>query len=115
MNQYVLPLAGHVLVEHFATMSLPLLLPAVEEGTAARCCQVYFWELSSGVICEMVNFFDVAGTSGKALLEGGSDEGASTEAHGRAIIEVAGRSLGELVRKLGERVLPLVIPIYLKG
>lgn len=34
----------------------------------------------------------VAGTSGKALLEGGSDdEGASTEAHGRAIIEVLGR------------------------
>lgn len=35
----------------------------------------------------------VAGTSGKALLEGGSDdEGASTEAHGRAIIEVLGRN-----------------------
>lgn len=33
----------------------------------------------------------VAGTSGKAILEGGSDdEGASTEAHGRAIIEVLG-------------------------
>nr|XP_027089601.1 protein ILITYHIA [Coffea arabica] len=128
--------------------------------------------------------FKVAGTSGKALLEGGSDdEGASTEAHGRAIIEVlgrdkrnevlaalymvrtdvsitvrqaalhvwktivantpktlkeimpvlmntlicslasssserrqvAGRSLGELVRKLGERVLPLIIPILSQG
>ena len=36
--------------------------------------------------------FQVAGTSGKAILEGGSDdEGASTEAHGRAIIEVLGR------------------------
>lgn len=36
--------------------------------------------------------FKVAGTSGKALLEGGSDdEGASTEAQGRAIIEVLGR------------------------
>jgi len=36
--------------------------------------------------------FQVAGTSGKALLEGGSDdEGSSTEAHGRAIIEVLGR------------------------
>ncbi|KAK2994711.1 hypothetical protein RJ640_002517 [Escallonia rubra] len=126
----------------------------------------------------------VAGTSGKALLEGGSDdEGSSTEAHGRAIIEVlgrdkrnevlaalymvrtdvslsvrqaalhvwktivantpktlkeimpvlmntlitslasssserrqvAGRSLGELVRKLGERVLPLIIPILSHG
>ncbi|RWW32078.1 hypothetical protein GW17_00003264 [Ensete ventricosum] len=33
----------------------------------------------------------VAGTSGKATLEGGSDdEGASTEAHGRAIIDVLG-------------------------
>ncbi|THG04537.1 hypothetical protein TEA_028900 [Camellia sinensis var. sinensis] len=36
--------------------------------------------------------FKVAGTSGKALLEGGSDdEGASTEAQGRAIIEVLRR------------------------
>lgn len=34
----------------------------------------------------------MAGTSGKAILEGGSDdEGASTEAHGRAIIDVLGR------------------------
>ncbi|KAM3009304.1 hypothetical protein FF2_033327 [Malus domestica] len=126
----------------------------------------------------------VAGTSGKALLEGGSDdEGASNEAQGRAIIEVlgrekrdeglaalymvrtdvslsvrqaalhvwktivantpktlkeimpvlmntliaslasssserrqvAGRSLGELVRKLGERVLPWIIPILSQG
>ena len=34
----------------------------------------------------------MAGTSGKAILEGGSDdEGASTEAQGRAIVEVLGR------------------------
>lgn len=39
-----------------------------------------------------IHMIQVAGTSGKALLEGGSDdEGASTEAHGRAIIEVLGR------------------------
>jgi hypothetical protein len=30
-------------------------------------------------------------------------------------IQVAGRSLGELVRKLGERVLPLIIPILSQG
>ncbi|KAI8001308.1 Protein ILITYHIA [Camellia lanceoleosa] len=76
--------------------------------------------------------FKVAGTFGKALLEGGSDdEGASTEEQGCAIIEVlgrekrnevlaalymvTGRSLGELVRKLGERVLPLIIPILSRG
>lgn len=29
--------------------------------------------------------------------------------------QVAGRSLGELVRKLGERVLPLIIPILSEG
>jgi hypothetical protein len=35
----------------------------------------------------------VAGTSGKAILEGGRDnEGASTEAQGRAIVEVLGRA-----------------------
>lgn len=30
-------------------------------------------------------------------------------------LQVAGRALGELVRKLGERVLPLVIPILSRG
>ncbi|KAK8589608.1 hypothetical protein V6N13_088443 [Hibiscus sabdariffa] len=172
--------AGHVLVEHYATTSLPLLLPAVEDGIFNDS-----WRIRQSSV-ELLGdlLFKVAGTSGKALLEGGSDdEGASTEAHGRAIIEVlgrdkrnevlaalymvrtdvsisvrqaalhvwktivantpktlkeimpvlmntlitslasasserrqvAGRALGELVRKLGERVLPLIIPILSKG
>ncbi|GMP21854.1 hypothetical protein CsSME_00000112 [Camellia sinensis var. sinensis] len=172
--------AGHVLVEHYATTSLPLLLPAVEDGIFSDS-----WRIRQSSV-ELLGdlLFKVAGTSGKALLEGGSDdEGASTEAQGRAIIEVlgrekrnevlaalymvrtdvsltvrqaalhvwktivantpktlkeimpvlmntlitslasssserrqvAGRSLGELVRKLGERVLPLIIPILSRG
>ncbi|KAJ4721119.1 translational activator GCN1 [Melia azedarach] len=172
--------AGHVLVEHYATTSLPLLLPAVEDGIFNDN-----WRIRQSSV-ELLGdlLFKVAGTSGKALLEGGSDdEGASTEAHGRAIIEVlgrdkrnevlaalymvrtdvslsvrqaalhvwktivantpktlkeimpvlmntlitslasssserrqvAGRSLGELVRKLGERVLPMIIPILSRG
>lgn len=172
--------AGHVLVEHYATTSLRLLLPAVEEGIFNDS-----WRIRQSSV-ELLGdlLFKVAGTSGKALLEGGSDdEGASTEAQGRAIIEVlgrekrnevlaalymvrtdvsvsvrqaalhvwktivantpktlkeimpvlmdtlitslalpsnerrqvAGRALGELVRKLGERVLPLIIPILSDG
>lgn len=172
--------AGHVLVEHYATTSLPLLLPAVEDGIINDS-----WRIRQSSV-ELLGdlLFKVAGTSGKALLEGGSDdEGSSTEAHGRAIIEVlgrekrneilaalymvradvslsvrqaalhvwktivantpktlreimpvlmdtliaslasasserrqvAGRSLGELVGKLGERVLPLIIPILSQG
>ncbi|KAH6803964.1 ILITYHIA protein [Perilla frutescens var. frutescens] len=172
--------AGHVLVEHYATTSLPLLLPAVEDGIFNDS-----WRIRQSSV-ELLGdlLFKVAGTSGKALLEGGSDdEGSSTEAHGRAIIEVlgrdkrneilaalymvrtdvsivvrqaalhvwktivantpktlkeimpvlmntlitslaspsserrqvAGRSLGELVRKLGDRVLPLIIPILSEG
>ncbi|EPS66179.1 hypothetical protein M569_08598, partial [Genlisea aurea] len=172
--------AGHVLVEHYATTSLPLLLPAVEDGIINDN-----WRIRQSSV-ELLGdlLFKVAGTSGKALLEGGSDdEGASTEAQGRAIIEVlgrdkrnevlaalymvradvsltvrqtalhvwktivantpktlkeimpvlmntlitslasasserrqvAGRSLGELVRKLGERVLPLIVPILSQG
>lgn len=172
--------AGHVLVEHYATTSLPLLLPAVEDGIFNDS-----WRIRQSSV-ELLGdlLFKVAGTSGKALLEGGSDdEGSSTEAHGRAIIEVlgkdrrnevlaalymvrtdvslsvrqaalhvwktivantpktlkeimpvlmntlisslasssserrqvAGRSLGELVRKLGERVLPMIIPILAQG
>lgn len=172
--------AGHVLVEHYATTSLPLLLPAVEDGIFNDN-----WRIRQSSV-ELLGdlLFKVAGTSGKAILEGGSDdEGSSTEAHGRAIIEVlgrdkrnevlaavymvrtdvslsvrqaalhvwktivantpktlreimpvlmntlisslasssserrqvAGRALGELVRKLGERVLPLIIPILSRG
>nr|CAD1820930.1 unnamed protein product [Ananas comosus var. bracteatus] len=172
--------AGHVFVEHYATTSLPLLLPAVEDGIFSEN-----WRIRQSSV-ELLGdlLFKVAGTSGKALLEGGSDdEGASTEAHGRAIIEVlgrdkrnevlaavymvrtdvslsvrqaalhvwktivantpktlkeimpvlmntlisslaspslerrqvAGRSLGELVRKLGDRVLPSIIPILSRG
>uniref|UniRef100_A0A7N0VHG6 TOG domain-containing protein n=1 Tax=Kalanchoe fedtschenkoi TaxID=63787 RepID=A0A7N0VHG6_KALFE len=172
--------AGHVLVEHYATTSLPLLLPAVEDGIFNDS-----WRIRQSSV-ELLGdlLFKVAGTSGKAILEGGSDdEGSSTEAHGRAIIEVlgmdkrnevlaalymvrtdvnlsvrqaalhvwktivantpktlreimpvlmstlitslaspsserrqaAGRALGELVRKLGERVLPLIIPILSNG
>ncbi|KAK9735623.1 hypothetical protein RND81_04G216500 [Saponaria officinalis] len=172
--------AGHVLVEHYAATSLPLLLPAVEDGIFNDS-----WRIRQSSV-ELLGdlLFKVAGTSGKALLEGGSDdEGASTEAQGRAIVEVlgrekrnevlaalymvrtdvsvsvrqaalhvwktivantpktlkeimpvlmdtlisslaspsnerrqvAGRSLGELVRKLGERVLPLIIPILSQG
>ncbi|KAJ9546026.1 hypothetical protein OSB04_025733 [Centaurea solstitialis] len=172
--------AGHILVEHYATTSLPLLLPAVEDGIFNDNWRIR--QSSVELLGELL--FKVAGTSGKALLEGGSDdEGASTEAQGRAIIEVlgrdkrnevlaalymvrtdvslsvrqaalhvwktivvntpktlkeimpvlmntlisslasssserrqvAGRALGELVRKLGERVLPLVIPILSQG
>ncbi|XP_020408522.1 protein ILITYHIA isoform X1 [Zea mays] len=172
--------AGHVFVEHYATTSLPLLLPAIEDGIFSDN-----WRIRQSSV-ELLGdlLFKVAGTSGKAILEGGSDdEGASTEAQGRAIIEVlgrekrnevlaaiymvrsdvsltvrqaalhvwktivantprtlkeimpvlmdtliaslasssserrqvAGRSLGELVRKLGERVLPSIIPILSQG
>ncbi|WVZ60305.1 hypothetical protein U9M48_010349 [Paspalum notatum var. saurae] len=172
--------AGHVFVEHYATSSLPLLLPAIEDGIFSDN-----WRIRQSSV-ELLGdlLFKVAGTSGKAILEGGSDdEGASTEAQGRAIIEVlgrekrnevlaaiymvrsdvsltvrqaalhvwktivantprtlkeimpvlmdtlisslasssserrqvAGRSLGELVRKLGERVLPSIIPILSQG
>ncbi|CAL5393285.1 unnamed protein product [Camellia sinensis] len=164
----------------WTSRSLPLLLPAVEDGIFSDS-----WRIQQSSV-ELLGdlLFKVAGTSGKALLEGGSDdEGASTEAQGRAIIEVlgrekrnevlaalymvrtdvsltvrqaalhvwktivantpktlkeimpvlmntlitslasssserrqvAGRSLGELVRKLGERVLPLIIPILSRG
>ncbi|CAL5376856.1 unnamed protein product [Camellia sinensis] len=152
--------------------SLPLLLPAVEDGIFSDS-----WRIRQSSV-ELLGdlLFKVAGTSGKALLEGGSDdEGASIEAQGRAIIEVLGRekrnevlaalcmvrtdvslivrqaalhvwktivantpktlkeimpvlmntlstSLAsssperrQLVRKLGERVLPLIIPILSRG
>ncbi|KQK13484.1 protein ILITYHIA [Brachypodium distachyon] len=172
--------AGHVFVEYYATSSLPLLLPAIEDGIFSDN-----WRIRQSSV-ELLGdlLFKVAGTSGKAILEGGSDdEGASTEAQGRAIIEVlgrakrnevlaaiymvrsdvsltvrqaavhvwktivantprtlkeimpvlmdtlisslasssserrqvAGRALGELVRKLGERVLPSIIPILSQG
>jgi hypothetical protein len=68
---------------------LPLLLPAIEDGIFSDN-----WRIRQSSI-ELLGdlLFKVAGTSGKAILEGGSDdEGSSTEAHGRAIIEKLGRA-----------------------
>ncbi|KAJ6926885.1 hypothetical protein NC651_011090 [Populus alba x Populus x berolinensis] len=66
--------------------SLPLLLPAVEDGIFNDnwCIRQSLVELLRDLL------FKVAGTSGKALLEGGSDdEGSSTKSYGHAIIEAA--------------------------
>ncbi|KAG6741628.1 hypothetical protein POTOM_054903 [Populus tomentosa] len=162
--------ASHVLVEHYATTSLPLLLPAVEDGIFNDN-----WRIRQSLVELLGDLLFKLGLVEKALLEGSSDdEGSSTEAHGCAIIEVLGRdkrneilaalymvrtdviqaalhvwktivantpktleeimpvlmktlisslalsserrqvparALGELVRKLGERVFPLIIPI----
>ncbi|CAI5517990.1 unnamed protein product, partial [Closterium sp. Naga37s-1] len=172
--------AGHVLVQEYAISSLPLLLPAVEEGLFSDSWRIR--QSSMELLGDLL--FKVAGTSGKVVLEGGSDdEGASTEAQGRAILDVLGldrrnevlaavyivrsdvslsvrqsavhvwktivantprtlkeimptlmrllidslgspsferrqmasRAIGELVRKLGERVLPSVVPILSAG
>ncbi|CAI6008265.1 unnamed protein product, partial [Closterium sp. NIES-65] len=172
--------AGHVLVQQYAISSLPLLLPAVEEGLFSDSWRIR--QSSMELLGDLL--FKVAGTSGKVVLEGGSDdEGASTEAQGRAILDVLGldrrnevlaavyivrsdvslsvrqsavhvwktivantprtlkeimptlmrllidslgspsferrqmasRAIGELVRKLGERVLPSVVPILSAG
>ncbi|KAJ6969323.1 hypothetical protein NC653_037094 [Populus alba x Populus x berolinensis] len=168
--------ADHVLVEHYATTSLPLLLPAVEDGIFNDN-----WRIRQSSV-ELLGdlLFNVHTTSPLSSSPFcNDDEGSSTEAHGCAIIEVLGRdkrneilaalymvrtdvnlsvrqaalhvwktivantpktlkeimpvlmntlisslasssserwqvvarALGELVRKLGERVLPLIIPI----
>lgn len=97
----------------YLVRSLPLLLPAVEDGIFNDNWRIrqssveLLGDLLFKVrtlwcflcLCSQVeatysvhHLIQIAGTSGKALLEGGSDdEGASTEAHGRAIIEVLGR------------------------
>ncbi|CAI5531411.1 unnamed protein product [Closterium sp. Naga37s-1] len=68
-------------------LSLPLLLPAVEEGLFSDSWRIR--QSSMELLGDLL--FKVAGTSGKVVLEGGSDdEGASTEAQGRAILDVLG-------------------------
>ena len=48
-------------------------------------------QLNYPVLSSRLSSCQVAGTSGKVVLEGGSDdEGASTEAQGRAILDVLG-------------------------
>ncbi|KAL3565197.1 hypothetical protein D5086_033243 [Populus alba] len=79
---------GHVLVEHYATTSLPLLLPAVEDGILNDNWRIQqsSVELLGDLLFKVHTTSPLStGTSGK------SDEGSSTEAHGRAIIEVLGR------------------------
>ncbi|CAL5431683.1 unnamed protein product [Camellia sinensis] len=73
---------------HYPHGSLPLLLSAVQDGIFSDS-----WRIRQSSV-ELLGdlLFKVAGTSRKALLGGGSDDKrASTEAQGRAIIEVLGR------------------------
>ncbi|KAG6752975.1 hypothetical protein POTOM_043019 [Populus tomentosa] len=93
--------AGHVLVERYAAtyafISLPLLLPAIEDGIFNDNWRI--WQSSVELLGDLL--FKVAETSRKALLEGGSDdEGSSTEAHGRAIIEVLVDKRNEILATL---------------
>eukprot|EP00899_Mesostigma_viride_P018162 jgi/Mesvir1/26347/Mv22521-RA.1 len=79
--------AGHVIVELYGKSSLTLLLPAVEAGVASDKWRIR--HSSVELLGELL--FNIAGTSGKIQHEGGSDdEGASTEVHGRAILETLG-------------------------
>mmetsp|Transcript_38682 Transcript_38682/g.62654 ORF Transcript_38682/g.62654 Transcript_38682/m.62654 type:complete len:1156 (-) Transcript_38682:392-3859(-) len=172
---------GRALVDNYARSSLELLLPALEEGLFND-----YWRIRHSSVQLLGDLlFRIAGTSGKAMMEGADsdDEGVSTDSHGVAIREalgldrrnkvlsslymmrsdvqssvrqaavhvwktvvsntprtlreilpvlmetvidclasnsadkrqVAGRALGELVRKLGDRVLPDIIPILQNG
>jgi hypothetical protein len=76
-----------------------MLLPVVEEGIFSEN-----WRIRQSSV-ELLGdlLFKVAGTSGKVVVDGGSDdEGISTEAHGAAIIEALGMDRRNEVRPLGE-------------
>ncbi|KAG7588786.1 HEAT type 2 [Arabidopsis suecica] len=93
--------AGHVLVEHHATTSLPLLRPVVEYGifNANWRIRQSFVELLGDLLFKL--------TYSKYTKD--------FEGNNAILLEAPGRSIGELVRKLGERVLPLIIPKLSKG
>ncbi|KAK9804294.1 hypothetical protein WJX72_005256 [[Myrmecia] bisecta] len=80
--------AGRTFVELYAESALPLLLPAVEDGIVHAN-----WRIRQSSV-ELLGdlLFKVAGTTGRVRLDGDDDdEGASTEAHGNAIIEALGQ------------------------
>ncbi|CAD7699428.1 unnamed protein product, partial [Ostreobium quekettii] len=172
--------AGRMLVNVYAESALPLLLPEVERGLFNEN-----WRIRQSSVDLLGSlFYKVAGTSGKVVVDGGSDdEGVAVESYGAAIIravgmqrrnevlaklyvcrsdvqypvrtqalhvwktvvvntpktlgemlpalmdllidtlanggedgrQTSGRCLGELVRKMGERVLPIIVPILKTG
>jgi hypothetical protein len=87
--------AGRVMVDAYAGSSMALLLPAIEDGIAQSN-----WRIRSSAVELLGNLmFKIAGTSGNIRLDGGSDdEGASTEAQGRAIVEKLGMARRNEVR-----------------
>lgn len=80
--------AGRVAVELYANSALPLLLPAVEEGTSNSN-----WRIRQSSV-ELLGdlLFKVAGTTGRIQqdIHDEESEGISVEAHGAAIIEALG-------------------------
>ena len=87
--------AGRIMVDSYATSSMALLLPAIEDGIAESN-----WRIRSSAVELLGNLmFKIAGTTGNIRLDGGSDdEGASTEAQGRAIVEKLGLARRNEVR-----------------
>ena len=90
--------AGRIMVDAYAGSSMALLLPAIEDGIAESN-----WRIRSSAVELLGNLmFKIAGTSGNIRLDGGSDdEGASTEAQGRAIVEKLGMARRNEVRARG--------------
>ena len=79
--------AGRVVVERYARTALPLLLPPLLQGYLADN-----WRIRQSSVELMGDLlFKVAGTSGKVQTSGGDDdEGISTEAQGRLLLDALG-------------------------
>ncbi|KAJ6871119.1 hypothetical protein NC652_036708 [Populus alba x Populus x berolinensis] len=112
--------AGHVLVEHYATTSLPLLLPAVEDGssTEAHGCaiiEVLGRDKRNEILAVLYMVRTDVNLSVRQVVAQKVKEAEITQGQQDSLLLVVARALGELVRKLGERVLPLIIPILSQG
>ena len=79
--------SGKAFVDRYALSALPLLLPAVQMGLSSDNWRIR--QCSVELLGELL--FRVAGTTGRVQIDGGSDdEGASTEAQGKAVLEALG-------------------------
>ncbi|KAI5716919.1 hypothetical protein M8J76_014608 [Diaphorina citri] len=107
--------AGQRIVTLYADSAILLLLPELENGLFDDNWRIRYSSVK--LLGDLL--YRISGVSGKMTTETASDDdNFGTEHSHRAILEVLGvaaRTLGDLVRKLGERVLPEIIPILERG
>uniref|UniRef100_A0ABI7ZT53 TOG domain-containing protein n=1 Tax=Felis catus TaxID=9685 RepID=A0ABI7ZT53_FELCA len=100
--------AGQRVISMYAETAIALLLPQLEQGLFDDLWRIRFSSVQ--LLGDLL--FHISGVTGKMTTETASEDDNFGTAQSN---KIAARTLGDLVRKLGEKILPEIIPILEEG